>query len=402
MTDARILTTLPSHPKTKRLIRRLGGDGAWRLVCLFLWARGNRPDGDLTGLTDEDIELATDWNGTPGALIAALIECGFIDGAEGSRTIHDWAQHQPWSLGSSRRSEAAKSNAAKKWGIELAATNSAKRSDRLAAARRIATHTQEEWTALLSALGGRCLVCGAESDICKDHINPLYLGGSDGIDNLQPLCRSCNSKKCGPGREIDYRPADWAERLRIALISGGMLAERLPNACKTPADSEKTPAPSPAPSPSPSPLPSQELEAIVSADAPTNDNQPAEPSADELQAKRAAKAERLSVITREAVAAYNAELSREGGGALSIVTLPDSDVRRNNVRRCLKTAKMIADALEVPIDADFWTNYFAECAKDDFHAGRGPYTGTHANWRPDFEYLTRPDVMTKIFDKARG
>ena len=142
--------------------------------------------------------------------------------------------------------------------------------------------------------------------------------------------------------------------------------------------------------------------APVSADAPTNDNQPAEPSPDETAKRAAAKAGRLSVITREAVAAYNAELSREGGGALSVVTLPDSDVRRNNVRRCLKTAKMIADALEVPIDADFWANYFAECAKDDFHAGRGPYTGTHANWRPDFEYLTRPDVMTKIFDKARG
>ena len=103
MTDARILTTLPSHPKTKRLIRRLGGDGAWRLVCLILWARDNRPNGDLHGMTDEDIELATDWGGSPGALIDALVQCGFLDGAEGERRVHDWAEHQPWAMGSDDR-----------------------------------------------------------------------------------------------------------------------------------------------------------------------------------------------------------------------------------------------------------------------------------------------------------
>lgn len=320
MTDARILTTLPSHPKTKRLIRRLGGDGAWRLVCLILWARDNRPNGDLHGMTDEDIELATDWSGSPGALIDALVQCGFLDGAEGERRVHDWAEHQPWAMGSDDRKLSA------------------------------------SWAAL-----------------CKRH-------GREGAAKRMP---------------------DYAERMRLAEKPD---ADALRPACD-PQETRKRPvsgSDAPLPSPSPSPLPSQELEAIVSADAPTDDNQPAQPSDDEIQAKRAAKAERLSVITREAVAAYNAELSRDGGGLLPMVTLPDSDVRRNNVRRCLKTAKMIADALEVPIDADFWANYFAECAKDDFHAGRGPYTGTHANWRPDFEYLTRPDVMTKIFDKARG
>ena len=53
MIDARIAVTLPGHPKTKKLIRRLGDGAAWKLICLFLWAASNRPNGDLSGLLGE-------------------------------------------------------------------------------------------------------------------------------------------------------------------------------------------------------------------------------------------------------------------------------------------------------------------------------------------------------------
>lgn len=52
--------------------------------------------------------------------------------------------------------------------------------------------------------------CGATDDIVKDHIEPVYSGGSDAIDNLQPLCRTCNSAK-GPDT-TDYRPKNWQEQ----------------------------------------------------------------------------------------------------------------------------------------------------------------------------------------------
>lgn len=106
--DARLSAALPGHPKTKKLIRRCGEAGAWHLVCLILWARVNRPDGDLSGMTAEDIELAVDWRGDPDAFVSALDQVGFLDGQEGEYRLHDWAEHQPWSAGSEARSEKAR------------------------------------------------------------------------------------------------------------------------------------------------------------------------------------------------------------------------------------------------------------------------------------------------------
>ena len=41
----------------------------------------------------------------------------------------------------------------------------------------------------------RCANCSAVEDLTVDHIYPLSKGGSDDMDNLQLLCRRCNSLK---------------------------------------------------------------------------------------------------------------------------------------------------------------------------------------------------------------
>lgn len=65
-------------------------------------------------------------------------------------------------------------------------------------------HTDEQWERLKARYSYRCVKCQRINvELTKDHIVPLQLGGTDSIDNLQPLCRSCNSAK---GATIaDYR-----------------------------------------------------------------------------------------------------------------------------------------------------------------------------------------------------
>lgn len=43
--------------------------------------------------------------------------------------------------------------------------------------------------------GRRCVSCGSQDDLTIDHVVPRSNGGSDHIENLQTLCRSCNCRK---------------------------------------------------------------------------------------------------------------------------------------------------------------------------------------------------------------
>lgn len=56
-------------------------------------------------------------------------------------------------------------------------------------------HTYDEWVSLCKLHNNKCVICGNKDKLTKDHIIPLSKGGSDYIQNIQPMCRSCNSKK---------------------------------------------------------------------------------------------------------------------------------------------------------------------------------------------------------------
>lgn len=57
------------------------------------------------------------------------------------------------------------------------------------------SHTFEQWKELKIKFQNKCASCFQEKPLTKDHIIPLSKGGSDFIENIQPLCRNCNSKK---------------------------------------------------------------------------------------------------------------------------------------------------------------------------------------------------------------
>lgn len=72
------------------------------------------------------------------------------------------------------------------------------------------THfTRDEWEELKKHHRHTCLMCGISEPLIKltiDHIIPLSRGGHDGIENIQPLCKSCNSSKHNKvGSEFDFR-----------------------------------------------------------------------------------------------------------------------------------------------------------------------------------------------------
>jgi 5-methylcytosine-specific restriction endonuclease McrA len=59
----------------------------------------------------------------------------------------------------------------------------------------IGEHSLEEWVLLKESYGNSCAFCKSTFNLTKDHIIPLSKGGSNFIENIQPLCKSCNSKK---------------------------------------------------------------------------------------------------------------------------------------------------------------------------------------------------------------
>jgi hypothetical protein len=114
-TDIRLSVDFPTHPKTKKLKRRLGAEGVLALVALFIYAAQRRPDGNLSGMSNEDIALAADWDGEPDEFVAALVDVKFIDLVDGAMVIHDYSENQPWVSKSLERSTKAKAAADKRW-----------------------------------------------------------------------------------------------------------------------------------------------------------------------------------------------------------------------------------------------------------------------------------------------
>ncbi len=64
--------------------------------------------------------------------------------------------------------------------------------------------TAKEWKVLCRKYDNKCLCCGKKKKLTADHVVPLSKGGTSNIENIQPLCGTCNSRK-GNRSSADYR-----------------------------------------------------------------------------------------------------------------------------------------------------------------------------------------------------
>jgi 5-methylcytosine-specific restriction endonuclease McrA len=68
------------------------------------------------------------------------------------------------------------------------------------------TITTKDWIDICERWGNKCLCCGKPGNyltLTLDHVFPLIDGGQHKKNNIQPLCKSCNSRK--GAKYIDYR-----------------------------------------------------------------------------------------------------------------------------------------------------------------------------------------------------
>lgn len=93
--DIRLSVGFWQHPKTKKTARRLGLEGARSLQVLWAWAAVNRPEGNLSGMDWEDVELAADWQGEERKFFDTCLGM-WIDESPDGYVLHDWQEHNPW------------------------------------------------------------------------------------------------------------------------------------------------------------------------------------------------------------------------------------------------------------------------------------------------------------------
>ena len=120
---------------------------------------------------------------------------------------------------------------------------------------------------------------------------------------------------------------------------------------------------------------------------------------------KADRAERLAAVTEDAIETFNASpFTVAHGGRVPNVTKVNREKRRQQVARAIRVIREICtEEFGGPeITRDFWLGYWQIVNGDAFASGRQAGTGAHSNWRPDFEYLTRPDTITALYERAEA
>ena len=107
--DIRLNSGFWQHPKTVKLIRRLGLEGVRSLQMLWCWTAVNRCSGVLTGMDADDVEVAAAWCGDAGLFIDTCVALRWLDMRDdGIYVVHDWREHNGYAANDDIRSDKAR------------------------------------------------------------------------------------------------------------------------------------------------------------------------------------------------------------------------------------------------------------------------------------------------------
>jgi 5-methylcytosine-specific restriction endonuclease McrA len=80
----------------------------------------------------------------------------------------------------------------------------------------LGSHTFQQWMSCVEFHKWKCVYCGTSltpKTLTKDHVLPLFGGGTNYVENLVPACKSCNSSKRD---RVNFRSRKEAEDRPLA------------------------------------------------------------------------------------------------------------------------------------------------------------------------------------------
>ena len=111
--DIRISIGFLDHPKTIKLKKELGWEGIESLMRLWFFVAQYKPDGVLSHMDAEEVEIASKWNGRPGLFVSTAQKLRLLDHEDGTFSLHDWDEHNSYCVHAMDRKEQARKAAEK-------------------------------------------------------------------------------------------------------------------------------------------------------------------------------------------------------------------------------------------------------------------------------------------------
>ncbi len=116
--DIRISTSYFNHPKVMKLKDKYGADGIIAHFRLLCFVAEYRPKGNLIGLSNLDIKIASGWAGDADEFVSFLTEVKLLDKLKKCYRVHNWPKRNPYAFYSDERVERARAAAKSRWDKE--------------------------------------------------------------------------------------------------------------------------------------------------------------------------------------------------------------------------------------------------------------------------------------------